>query len=82
MSSPGFAIASIQVSLGQQSSNVKFLFSEPIGSAKPKFGEDSDLKGMTRQEKIPAALLCPAQGYPLPAFRFASKYLKKLPSYA
>ena len=45
------------------------IFVEPIGSAKPKFPEDISFKGITRVQNNEVTLLCPAQGYPIPAFR-------------
>ena len=47
-----------------------FCYTEPIGSAKPKFSEDINSKGITRQEAKAVTLVCPAQAFPLPSFRF------------
>lgn len=41
----------------------------PIGSTKPKLSEDLNLKGMSRELGQPVTLVCPAQGFPVPAFR-------------
>ena len=46
-----------------------FPFLEPIGSAKPKFSEDINSKGITREESSETTLVCPAQSFPLPSFR-------------
>ena len=45
---------------------------EPIGSSKPKFSEDINSKGITRQKLNAVTLVCPAQGFPLPSFRFVA----------
>ena len=42
---------------------------EPIGSAKPKLSQESDILRFKKNVEEPLALLCPAQGSPLPAFR-------------
>lgn len=57
---------SIQVSFDPKT---KRNFLEPIGGSKPQFSEDSNLKRISRVETEAMALLCPAQGYPQPAFR-------------
>ena len=46
-----------------------FVYLEPIGSAKPKFSEDINSKGITREESKETTLVCPAQSFPLPSFR-------------
>ena len=46
-----------------------FPFLEPIGSAKPKFSEDINSKGITREQSSETTLVCPAQSFPLPSFR-------------
>ena len=43
---------------------------EPIGSAVPKFSQDTRTLSFIRREKNSLSLLCPAQASPLPAFRF------------
>lgn len=47
------------------------LFSEPIGSTKPKFPTIIDSLGFRGEQLRALTLLCPAQGYPLPSFRYA-----------
>ena len=42
---------------------------EPIGSAKPKLSQESDILRFRKDVEQPLALTCPAQGSPLPAFR-------------
>ena len=42
---------------------------EPIGGSKPQLSEDSSFKRILRSKEDSMALLCPAQGYPTPAFR-------------
>lgn len=46
--------------------------SEPIGSAKPKLSQESDILRFRKDVDEPLALLCPAQGSPLPAFRLVA----------
>ena len=52
-----------------------YLHSEPIGSALPKFPSENKVQTMTRREKDNSALLCTAQGYPIPVFRLVNKAL-------
>ena len=42
---------------------------EPIGSAKPKFPEDTNIKGIVRRLGSRLSLSCPAQAYPMPSYR-------------
>ena len=45
-------------------------FSEPIGGSKPKFSlGGTEAFVLTRTKSKPIALLCPAQGAPLPSYR-------------
>ena len=46
---------------------------EPIGSSKPKFSEDINSKGITREQSKETTLVCPAQSFPLPSFRLVLK---------
>ncbi len=46
-----------------------FSCAEPIGSAKPKFSSKMESVSFREMEGNALALLCPAQGTPLPAFR-------------
>ena len=68
LSRSGISITSIQVR------SITFLcywniISEPIGGQKPKFSENVHSKSIIREVKYPVTLECPAQGFPLPAFR-------------
>ena len=42
---------------------------EPIGGSAPKFSSDTKLSLFERTSMSQMALLCPAQGSPIPAFR-------------
>ena len=46
--------------------------SEPVGGSAPKFSSDTKTSGIERRVLNPLSLRCPAQGSPIPAFRFAS----------
>ena len=46
------------------------LYVEPIGGTKPKFSQESESSTFTKQSGLQLSLLCPAQGAPLPSFRF------------
>lgn len=74
MSGAGLSSSSIQVSLDKsalvQVALFTFDFLEPIGSTKPKFSEDVNSKSINRVEGSAVTLVCPAQGSPMPAFRF------------
>lgn len=45
------------------------LSTEPIGSASPKFSSADKSSTFVHAESSSIALVCPAQGFPLPAFR-------------
>ena len=47
-------------------------FSEPIGGAKPKFSLSTELNKLTRSAGVSISLQCPAQAFPIPAFRLAN----------
>ena len=47
---------------------------EPIGGTKPKFSQESESSTFTKQSGLQLSLLCPAQGAPLPSFRFVSTF--------
>jgi len=47
-----------------------YVFSEPIGSTKPKFPSILNSLGFLGEDRRPITLLCPAQGYPIPLFRY------------
>ena len=42
---------------------------EPIGGAGPKFNSKSETSSFKVQQLSIYALLCPAQGFPIPSFR-------------
>jgi hypothetical protein len=44
---------------------------EPVGAKAPKFNSEYETFSIKRQEKQGFGLLCQAQGYPTPAFRWA-----------
>ena len=46
-----------------------FLYSEPIGGAKPKFAQRTDGLKLVQNSNEAISLSCPAQGSPLPSFR-------------
>ncbi|KAF4517353.1 hypothetical protein B566_EDAN011740 [Ephemera danica] len=46
------------------------LFSEPVGSKAPAFSTDSKGSIFVRSQGQGFSLLCPAQGFPVPAFRY------------
>lgn len=62
----------IQVS---QSELKKDVFLEPIGGSKPQLSEDSNFKRLNRKVDDSIGLLCPAQGFPQPTFRFIFKII-------
>jgi len=47
----------------------KIQFSEPIGSAAPKFSQETKSLSFVRPVGVTLSLLCAAQGSPLPAYR-------------
>jgi hypothetical protein len=51
---------------------------EPIGSAGPKFTSDDKSDTFSRSSGTPLALKCPAQGFPVPAFRFEMLFISCL----
>jgi hypothetical protein len=44
-------------------------FIEPIGGAGPKFNSKSETSAFKIQQLATYALLCPAQGFPIPSYR-------------
>ena len=52
----------------------KTLFSEPVGSSAPKFSNDEKSATYVRHESMNIALLCSAQAFPYPSFRYKSMY--------
>ena len=71
MPGSGLPITSIQVSLDFQVVLIRGLMFilEPIGGAKPKFSIGTEKLAFTRNVHQQIGLLCPAQGFPLPAYR-------------
>jgi hypothetical protein len=55
---------------GQQK-NFSNLFIEPIGGAPPKLNTNDKLNVLIGGVETKLALVCPAQGYPIPAFRYS-----------
>lgn len=49
-------------------SNVESL--EPIGSVSPKVNTGDELNTLRRELSKPVSLLCPAQAYPTPVYRW------------
>ena len=43
---------------------------EPVGAKAPTLSSDVKWSGIERKLNISIALLCPAQAFPVPAFRF------------
>ena len=43
---------------------------EPVGGSTPKFSGELTIKGLVKPLNLPFSLSCPAQGSPLPSFRF------------
>ena len=43
---------------------------EPVGGSAPKFSTDLTTSGVKRSSNAPFSLSCPAQGSPVPAYRF------------
>ncbi len=46
-----------------------FFLPEPIGGSKPKFSQESESLTFTKSSGGKLALLCPAQGSPIPSYR-------------
>ena len=72
MASTGLSRPCIQVKFWQvlvSKIRVLKLFTEPIGGAKPKFSYYSELNKLTRTAGTSICLQCPAQAFPIPAFR-------------
>jgi hypothetical protein len=53
----------------------KFPILEPIGTAAPKFPSTSDISSSKVMSSTSVGLICPAQGFPVPAFRYVFKSL-------
>ena len=54
-------------------SNSSFL--EPIGGSAPKFSAESTISNLVRKVTTDLTLSCPAQGSPIPSFRFVTSNL-------
>jgi hypothetical protein len=50
----------------------QFHFVEPVGSSVPKFSSVAKTQGLEAKSNQSFTLLCPAQGYPVPAYRSVS----------
>ena len=50
--------------------NFLFLFLDPVGSSGPKFSTSADSATFTIPSKIAHSLTCPAQGSPMPQYRY------------
>ena len=74
MSCSGLSCPRIQVKRSFQANRLKrceiLYFVEPIGSALPKFASKDKINAFSAGTLSTLSLMCPAQGYPLPAFRF------------
>ena len=86
VSSPSIPCASIQVRpmiVGRQMSFIPCSFVEPIGSASPKFTSDTKSSTYERVSGSAISVTCPAQGFPLPAFRlgFGGLHVDKVLSF-
>ena len=59
-----------------------YVFLEPVGSALPKFSSKDKINAFIAEKSTTVSLMCPAQGHPLPSFRFVGvlSYLKVLKS--
>ena len=67
----GFPVPAFRLDFAKFWSYKRFLklFTEPIGGAKPKFSLFTDSIQLTRTEESSICLTCPAQAFPIPAFR-------------
>ena len=45
---------------------------DPVGSALPKFSSKDKINAFAIEKSSVLSLTCPAQGHPLPAFRFVN----------
>ena len=52
------------------------IYTEPIGGAKPQFSSEAESSSYKTKYGSKRALLCPAQAYPLPSYRFDFYFLK------
>lgn len=55
------------------------ILAEPVGSVKPKINVQDKLQTREMAQGAGFALLCPAQSYPMPAYRYYSVYILHLP---
>ena len=69
MSSSRLALASFQVR-----SPLSVCSAEPIGGSAPKFSLETKFSGLDRKLSDPFSLSCPAQGSPVPSYRFELCY--------
>lgn len=67
----GFPVPSFRYfSIALRKVSVSTFFIEPIGFKAPTFSNDLKMLGYERAEGHSFGLLCPAQGLPLPSFRY------------
>ena len=70
MPSPRFSCSRIQVGLATFFKiQIELSFLEPIGGAGPKFAHESKGSILVKELSQAISLSCPAQGFPVPAFR-------------
>ncbi|XP_076476964.1 Down syndrome cell adhesion molecule 1 isoform X11 [Bombus vancouverensis nearcticus] len=48
----------------------RLVITEPVGSVRPKFPSMDNLNGLSTESKSNLPLLCPAQGFPVPVYRW------------
>ena len=71
MPCPGVSCPCIQVGLATFffKIQIELSFLEPIGGAGPKFAHESKGSILVKELSQAISLSCPAQGFPVPAFR-------------
>ncbi|XP_068973091.1 cell adhesion molecule Dscam1 isoform X18 [Bombus flavifrons] len=48
----------------------RLVITEPVGSVRPKFPSMDNINGLSTESKSNLPLLCPAQGFPVPVYRW------------
>ncbi|XP_071865650.1 Down syndrome cell adhesion molecule 1 isoform X13 [Bombus fervidus] len=48
----------------------RLVITEPVGSVRPKFPSMDNINGLSTESKSNIPLLCPAQGFPVPVYRW------------
>lgn len=51
-----------------------FRYAEPVGSVRPKFPSMDNINGLSTSSSDNIPLLCPAQGFPVPSYRYDISY--------